>query len=130
MERPAQSLIQSTAKSEGKVCFNFAEVVKHTVDSDHGLGKRNPEQTALSLPTQSGWSPLLRSSSSSSLEFLKSKSADISSDVAFASHKREHLGYFGSPAPGCEASPQEADGTDKQQHSLALTSVDHGELTV
>lgn len=44
-EKPAQSL--SAPKSEGKVCFNFAEVLKHTMDLDHGLGKCNARETAL-----------------------------------------------------------------------------------
>lgn len=44
-EKPAQSL--RAPKSEGKVGYSLAEVLKHTMDLDHGLGKCNARETAL-----------------------------------------------------------------------------------
>lgn len=82
-EKPSQSLIQSSPRSEGKVCFNFAEVLKQTTDLDCALGKRNPGGNSpfsastirLGLDSPPPWG-----NAGTSMQFLKSKPADISSD--------------------------------------------------
>lgn len=149
-EKPLQSLIQSPPRSEGKVCFNFAEVLKQTMDLDCALGKHNPGgNSPFSASTiRLEFTSPPRGNAGTSMQFLKSKPADISSNYVvlvmrcwgifllskahFISDILRALCLAARPA----LARLRARGTGRTDTSmvmavcLALTSVDHGELTV
>jgi len=75
-EEPSQSLIQSPPRSDGKVCFNFAEVLKQTVDLDRALGKCNAgarSPFSASTVRLELASPPPQRNAGTSAQFLKSK---------------------------------------------------------